>query len=109
MAATGDEAAAMESISKAPVPPTDLTLTPEPEHKTDATENQKAKRPSNNSKLFCKQISLCASHCIYYDSVSFVLLLVLLCLWLIFELMQPVLEYWTCPVSKENDAFCEHL
>uniref|UniRef100_A0A9J7YPK8 Biogenesis of lysosomal organelles complex-1, subunit 2 n=1 Tax=Cyprinus carpio carpio TaxID=630221 RepID=A0A9J7YPK8_CYPCA len=51
MAATGDEAAAMESISKAPVPPTDLTLTltAEPEHKTDATENQKAKRPSNNN------------------------------------------------------------
>lgn len=100
MAATGDEAAAMESISKAPVPPTDLTLTltltAEPEHKTDATENQKAKRPSNNSKLFCKQFSLCASQCnfIYCDSLSFpVLLLVLLCLWFILELMQPVLGY----------------
>ncbi|KAF4099337.1 biogenesis of lysosome-related organelles complex 1 subunit 2 [Onychostoma macrolepis] len=66
MAATGDEAAAMESISKAPVPPTDLNLTPtptptptpepepEPEPRrevaaNDATENQKAKRPSNNN------------------------------------------------------------
>ncbi|XP_059369072.1 biogenesis of lysosome-related organelles complex 1 subunit 2-like [Carassius carassius] len=54
MAATGDEAAAMESISKAPVPPTDLTLTAEPEHEresaaNDATDNQKAKRSSNNN------------------------------------------------------------
>ncbi|KAK2883584.1 hypothetical protein QQF64_016765 [Cirrhinus molitorella] len=54
MAATGEEAAAMDSISKAPVPPTDLNLTAEPEHKketatNDATENQKAKRPSNNN------------------------------------------------------------
>lgn len=56
MAATGDEAAAMESISKAPVPPTDPdpNLTPEPELRrdaatNDATENQKAKRPSNNN------------------------------------------------------------
>ncbi|XP_026109943.1 biogenesis of lysosome-related organelles complex 1 subunit 2-like [Carassius auratus] len=50
MAATGEEAAAMESISKAPVPPTDLTV----EHETeaaanDATDNQKAKRSSNNN------------------------------------------------------------
>ncbi|XP_073673024.1 biogenesis of lysosome-related organelles complex 1 subunit 2 [Garra rufa] len=54
MAATGEEAAAMDSISKAPVPPTDLNLTAEPEHKretatNDATENQKPKRPSNNN------------------------------------------------------------
>lgn len=58
MAARGDEAAAMESISKVPVPPTDLNLTltaePEPEPRrdaatNDATENQKAKRPSNNN------------------------------------------------------------
>uniref|UniRef100_A0A672T6M4 Biogenesis of lysosome-related organelles complex 1 subunit 2-like n=1 Tax=Sinocyclocheilus grahami TaxID=75366 RepID=A0A672T6M4_SINGR len=54
MAASGDEAAAMESISKASVPPTALNLTAEPEHKreaatNDATENQKAKRPSNNN------------------------------------------------------------
>ncbi|KAI2651842.1 biogenesis of lysosome-related organelles complex 1 subunit 2-like protein [Labeo rohita] len=54
MAATGEEAAAMDSISKAPVPPTELKLTAEPELKrdattNDATENQKAKRPSNNN------------------------------------------------------------
>ncbi len=56
MAATVDEAAAMESIIKTAVPPTDLNLTTEPEPRRDAatnepTENQKAKRPSNNSKL----------------------------------------------------------
>jgi len=62
MAATGEEAAAMDSISKAPAPPTDLNLSaepvsePEPEPKIDAstrdpTETPKAKRPSNNSEL----------------------------------------------------------
>ncbi|XP_043075402.1 biogenesis of lysosome-related organelles complex 1 subunit 2 isoform X1 [Puntigrus tetrazona] len=54
MAATGDEAAAMESISKAPVPPSDLNLSAETERRrdaaaNDAAENQKAKRPSNNN------------------------------------------------------------
>ncbi len=55
MAATGDEAAAMESVIKTAIPPTDLNLTTEPEPRDAATneptENQKAKRPSNNSKL----------------------------------------------------------
>lgn len=64
MAATGDESAVMDSICKAPAPPTDLQLTAEPEHehehehkqeqehrRDDATENPKAKRPSTNSKL----------------------------------------------------------
>ncbi|NP_001028273.2 biogenesis of lysosome-related organelles complex 1 subunit 2 isoform 1 [Danio rerio] len=54
MAATGDEAAAMDSISKAPAPPTELNLTAEPENSreattSDTTENQKPKRPSNNN------------------------------------------------------------
>lgn len=58
MAATGEEAAAMDSICKAPAPPTDLNLTaqPEPEPRkdaaaSDATETPKVKRPSNNSEL----------------------------------------------------------
>ncbi|XP_067274621.1 biogenesis of lysosome-related organelles complex 1 subunit 2 isoform X2 [Pseudorasbora parva] len=53
MAATGEEAAAMDSICKAPAPPTDLNLTAEPEPEprrdaatSDATETQKAKRPN---------------------------------------------------------------
>uniref|UniRef100_A0A8C2GGP5 Biogenesis of lysosomal organelles complex-1, subunit 2 n=1 Tax=Cyprinus carpio TaxID=7962 RepID=A0A8C2GGP5_CYPCA len=58
MAATGDESAVMDSICKAPAPPTDLQLTAEPEHeheqeqehrRDDATENPKAKRPSTNN------------------------------------------------------------
>jgi len=60
MAATGEEAAAMDSISKAPAPPTDLNLSAEPVSEpepkidaatSDATETPKAKRPSNNSEL----------------------------------------------------------
>ncbi|XP_051729894.1 biogenesis of lysosome-related organelles complex 1 subunit 2 isoform X1 [Ctenopharyngodon idella] len=59
MAATGEEAAAMDSICKAPAPPTDLNLTvqpePEPEPRkdaatSDATETPKVKRPSNNNE-----------------------------------------------------------
>ncbi|XP_051729895.1 biogenesis of lysosome-related organelles complex 1 subunit 2 isoform X2 [Ctenopharyngodon idella] len=55
MAATGEEAAAMDSICKAPAPPTDLNLTvqpePEPEPRkdaatSDATETPKVKRPN---------------------------------------------------------------
>ncbi|XP_016107007.1 biogenesis of lysosome-related organelles complex 1 subunit 2-like [Sinocyclocheilus grahami] len=52
MAATGEEAAAMDSICKAPAPPTDLKLTAEhrrDEATNDATDNPKAKRPSNNN------------------------------------------------------------
>jgi len=64
MAATGEEAAAMDSICKAPAPPTDLNLSAEPVSEpetepepkidaatSDATETPKAKRPSNNSEL----------------------------------------------------------
>ncbi|KAK7133321.1 hypothetical protein R3I94_015256 [Phoxinus phoxinus] len=65
MAATGEEAAAMDSICKAPAPPTDLNLSaepaPEPEPKpeseprrdvatSDATDTPKIKRPSNNNE-----------------------------------------------------------
>ncbi|XP_048064575.1 biogenesis of lysosome-related organelles complex 1 subunit 2 isoform X2 [Megalobrama amblycephala] len=51
MAATGEEAAAMDSICKAPAPPTDLNLTAQPEPRkeaatSDATETPKAKRPN---------------------------------------------------------------
>ncbi|XP_073711985.1 biogenesis of lysosome-related organelles complex 1 subunit 2 [Misgurnus anguillicaudatus] len=53
MAATGDEAAAMDSISRVPAPPTDLNLQPEPDQKIDVsgTENRAPapKRPSNNN------------------------------------------------------------
>ncbi|XP_051952326.1 biogenesis of lysosome-related organelles complex 1 subunit 2 [Xyrauchen texanus] len=56
MAATGDEAAAMESISRAPAPLTELNLTTEPDHRrdggvNDGTESQAPapKRPSNNN------------------------------------------------------------
>ncbi|XP_026089295.1 biogenesis of lysosome-related organelles complex-1 subunit 2 isoform X1 [Carassius auratus] len=54
MAATGEEAAVMDNICTTPAPPTDLKLTAEPEHRrdepaNDATENPKAKRPSNNN------------------------------------------------------------
>lgn len=55
MAATGDEAAAMDSISRVPAPPTDLNLSTEPDQRKDAggTENQAPppKRSSNNSEL----------------------------------------------------------
>ncbi|XP_067239575.1 biogenesis of lysosome-related organelles complex 1 subunit 2 isoform X1 [Chanodichthys erythropterus] len=55
MAATGEEAAAMDSICKAPAPPTDLNLTAQPEPRkdaasSDATETPKVKRPSNNNE-----------------------------------------------------------
>ncbi|XP_067239576.1 biogenesis of lysosome-related organelles complex 1 subunit 2 isoform X2 [Chanodichthys erythropterus] len=51
MAATGEEAAAMDSICKAPAPPTDLNLTAQPEPRkdaasSDATETPKVKRPN---------------------------------------------------------------
>ncbi|XP_057209360.1 biogenesis of lysosome-related organelles complex 1 subunit 2 [Triplophysa rosa] len=53
MAATGEEAAAMDNISRVPAPPTDLNLSTEPDQRRDAggTENQAPapKRSSNNN------------------------------------------------------------
>ncbi|XP_051510542.1 biogenesis of lysosome-related organelles complex 1 subunit 2 [Myxocyprinus asiaticus] len=56
MAATREEDAAMESISRAPAPPIDLNLTTEPDHRRDARTNDRTesqapapKRPSNNN------------------------------------------------------------
>ncbi|XP_051981051.1 biogenesis of lysosome-related organelles complex-1 subunit 2-like isoform X2 [Xyrauchen texanus] len=51
MAATREEDAAMESISRAPAPPTDLNLTTEPDHRRDAGTNDRTpapKRPNND-------------------------------------------------------------
>ncbi|KAA0708794.1 Biogenesis of lysosome-related organelles complex-1 subunit 2 [Triplophysa tibetana] len=53
MAATGEEAAAMDNISRVPAPPTDLNLSTEPDPRRDAggTENKAPapKRSSNNN------------------------------------------------------------
>lgn len=57
MAATGEEAAAMDSISKAPIPPSALNLKMDPDPRLESSiegvaENQPPvpKKSSNNSK-----------------------------------------------------------